>query len=250
MTTLPSVPTVTATATDASAMVDITAASSLPGTTTVLVTAEDGTTTQSYMVSFTLSNDDALEDFSGYADGNALNAAISNATANATVTLVGGAMVLEGKNGADPFFTQVTLDVTDTSLDGIDSFTAEVSYVSGSRENLKIELLDAGGSVLATLNPVLALQNFSGTVMIDVSSITGTLSSVRFTYEAVDFGTISASFDDLTLVEGTMVGNSDATLSDLQVDGMTLDGFSSSTVTYSVNLLDGTTRKCSHELPK
>ena len=140
-----------------------------------------------------------LEDFSGYAGSDALNASISNATANATVTLVGGAMVLEGKNGADPFFTQVTLDVTDTSLDGIDSFTAEVSYVSGSRENLKIELLDAGGSVLATLNPVLALQNFSGTVMIDVSSITGTLSSVRFTYEAVDFGTISASFDDLKL---------------------------------------------------
>lgn len=49
------VPAVTATATDATnATVDITAAAAIPGTTSVLVTAEDGTTTETYTVEFTL----------------------------------------------------------------------------------------------------------------------------------------------------------------------------------------------------
>ena len=49
------VPTVTATATDTGAVItSITAASSIPGTTEVLVTAADGTTTKTYTVSFAI----------------------------------------------------------------------------------------------------------------------------------------------------------------------------------------------------
>ncbi len=48
------VPTVTATATDANATVEVTNAADLPGTTTIDVTAEDGTTTMTYSVEFTL----------------------------------------------------------------------------------------------------------------------------------------------------------------------------------------------------
>jgi hypothetical protein len=46
------VPTTTATPNDPEATVDITPAANLPGTTTVLVTAEDGTTTRTYTVDF------------------------------------------------------------------------------------------------------------------------------------------------------------------------------------------------------
>lgn len=48
------VPTVTATATDAKADPVITAATTLPGTTTIVVTAEDGTTKKTYTVEFTI----------------------------------------------------------------------------------------------------------------------------------------------------------------------------------------------------
>jgi hypothetical protein len=48
------VPTVNATATDANAEVEITPATALPGATTILVTAEDGTTTLTYTVNFTI----------------------------------------------------------------------------------------------------------------------------------------------------------------------------------------------------
>ena len=48
------VPTVTATATDPNATVDIAATDVLPGTTTVTVTAEDGTTVKPYVVNFTV----------------------------------------------------------------------------------------------------------------------------------------------------------------------------------------------------
>ena len=50
------VPTVTATATDINAPVVITPASSLPGKTTVLVTAQDGINTQTYTINFILAN--------------------------------------------------------------------------------------------------------------------------------------------------------------------------------------------------
>ena len=49
------VPTVDALSTDPNASVEITPATALPGTTEVLVTAEDGTTTQTYTISFTVS---------------------------------------------------------------------------------------------------------------------------------------------------------------------------------------------------
>lgn len=48
------VPTVEATANDPNATVVITPAASLPGTTTVTVTAQDGTTTQTYTINFTV----------------------------------------------------------------------------------------------------------------------------------------------------------------------------------------------------
>ena len=48
------VPTVTATATDANASVVITDATALPGSTSVTVTAEDGTTEQVYTINFTV----------------------------------------------------------------------------------------------------------------------------------------------------------------------------------------------------
>lgn len=47
------VPTVTATANESHATISVTPAASLPGTTTIVVTAQDGTTTKTYSITFT-----------------------------------------------------------------------------------------------------------------------------------------------------------------------------------------------------
>lgn len=50
------IPTIAATATDAAATVSVTSPTSLPGNATVTVTAEDGTTTKTYTITFTLAS--------------------------------------------------------------------------------------------------------------------------------------------------------------------------------------------------
>lgn len=56
------VPTVTATPTSANAMVLITDASGLPGSTSILVTAEDGTSTSTYTIAFTVEIESEFDD--------------------------------------------------------------------------------------------------------------------------------------------------------------------------------------------
>ena len=48
------VPTVAATTTDTNASAVVTAATSIPGTTTIVVTAQDGITTTTFSIAFTL----------------------------------------------------------------------------------------------------------------------------------------------------------------------------------------------------
>ncbi|MEM9337980.1 MAG: T9SS type A sorting domain-containing protein [Bacteroidota bacterium] len=161
-----------------------------------------------------------LENFNGFADNAALNAKISNPR-NATVTLSAGAMIFEGNAAGPDFFAQITLDITDTSLDGIDDFTVAASYQSGSNENLLIELIDDFGSTI-TQSSVVGTQSVNGTITIDVSSSTSTLSFVRFTYQSVDGGPTSVSFDDLTLT-GEQGQPQNLTISDVSSTGFTLN---------------------------
>lgn len=61
------VPTVVGTPTQGTASAVVTNAASLPGTTTVLVTAEDGTTTQTYTLNFTVDKENIAEGKTGTA---------------------------------------------------------------------------------------------------------------------------------------------------------------------------------------
>ncbi len=69
------VPTVAATTVDEKATAEVTAAESLPGSTTVVVTAEDGTTTKTYTINFTVANadQDAPEGLAGVAPTSVAN---------------------------------------------------------------------------------------------------------------------------------------------------------------------------------
>ena len=156
-----------------------------------------------------------IQDFEGFADSTALNAVIVNATANTTVTLgatdgVNGskALIFQGNNGISPSFSQFTLPVTNFSLAGVYSVTMSMKFISGSSENLLIELLDAGGTTLAQ-GPQILTQTISNasfaTYTIGVTNVSSTVAGIRFTYVGNDYGTTIVAFDNISV---TMLASS------------------------------------------
>ncbi len=171
------IPTVTATATDSNAEVVITEATELPGTTTVLVTAEDGTTQTTYGVSFTIApNSDAtLSDLK--VDGTTVSS-FDPSTLNYTQEL--------------PFGTTSIPAVTSTATDS----------------NAEVVITEA--------------TELPGTTTVLVTAEDG---STQKTYR----------------INFTIALNTDATLSDLKVDGTTVSSFDPSTLNYTQELPSGTT---------
>jgi len=149
-----------------------------------------------------------IEDFEGFADTAELAAAITDATPNATIELDpmagvdnSAALVATGENGSDPFFTQFTLDTDDFSLAGVDQVSLAGRFLSGSNEDVRVELLDdVGGTIAeADLGSVQALPTDSfATLPIVTDFSSATVFSVRFTLDAVDFGTTSVAIDNIT----------------------------------------------------
>ena len=109
------VPTVTATATSKKANAVVTNASALPGTTTITVTAEDGETTKTYTVNFTVAATASSEK-------ELLNVKIGNRA----VTFEGDAGTLLVSKSADLTQQVITFEVSDL---------ATASIVSGSTQD-------------------------------------------------------------------------------------------------------------------
>ncbi len=166
------IPEVTATSTDVNASIVITAADELPGTTTVLVVAEDGVTQQTYSVEFTLapSGEASLADLQ--VDGVTVEG-FSSGTFDYVINL--------------PLNATVVPTVTATATD----------------DNATIEIVDAA--------------SLPGTTSVLVTAEDGT---TQLTYT----------------VEFILSASDDATLSDLKVDGETIDGFVSALLNYAVEL--------------
>lgn len=173
------VPDVTGITVDAGATVGVTDAESLPGTSTVLVTAEDTETTLSYSVTFTIADPST-------------DASLSDLTVDETT--VSG-------------FTSGTLSYSVELPFG----TTDVPTVSGTTTdpNASIDITDA--------------ESLPGTTSIEVTAEDG---------ETILTYTIAFTIAD---------PSSDASLSNLQVDGVTVSGFVSGTLSYSVELPFGTT---------
>lgn len=152
--------------------------------------------------------DTILENFDTFADSVALNANVSSPTANATVTLgasdgVGGSQSLhfQGANGSTPYYSKFTLDVTPFSLTGLSAVTLQTEFLSGSGENLKVELLDSTQTSIAVGPSILTQSISSGsysTYTIPLNNLTTTITGIRFTYAAQDYGTTSVAFDNIT----------------------------------------------------
>lgn len=152
-----------------------------------------------------------IEDFEGFADSTALNAALLDIKASTTVALnatdgVGGSQALEmtGNNGTAPFFSQARLDVDNFTLTGIDAVTIDVKFVGGSTENMQVGFVNEFGVVITNqdFGPTSGFSTTDyTTISVDTSGTGDTVDALLLSYNSPgDFGTTTVLFDNLSAV--------------------------------------------------
>lgn len=240
------VPTVTATPTDAAASAVVTPAASVPGTTSILVTAADGTTTRTYTVQFVESVELPLDFETGAYTWNNFDGGevtiIDNPQSSGINTSSRVAQMV--KNAGQPWGgSYITLD------DPIDfsvhkTFKMKVFVPNaGDKVLLKVENL-TNGAIAFEKEVATTVGNAWEELTFDYSAIDGQdYQKIVLIFDLGTMGDGSADFtylfDDIELVTAT--ASDDATLSDLQVDGTTVSGFDPATLDYTVELPYGTT---------
>ena len=243
------VPTVTATTTDGSANAVVTAAGSLPGNTTILVTAANGTTTSTYTISFTFPIEFPF-DFTSSVQGFAADggSTVTNGAGNDVLQIVGAANN-DWDNAQVTFSTPVDLsdDANNTLSFTIQSTTAAADEV----HQHGVSFQGGGGSIEAnfqTTGP--GVHNIS----LDFGSGLGSREKMIIFTDTGNFGVQSATggqsgtptgslsgtyiIDNIAL--GANVAGTDATLSDIKVDGTTITGFDAATTSYTYAVPAGT----------
>ena len=258
------VPPVTATTTDIFATKVITAASALPGTTTVVVTAQNGTTISTYTVHFTVAPN--------------TDASLSDIKVNGT-TVTGFASTTLVYNVALPYGTTVVPTVTATTTDGNATKTITAAAALPGTTTIVTTAGDGTTHLTYTINftilPASTIATLSD-LKVNGTTVTG-FSSTTITYAVVlPYGTtvvptVTATTTDANAtkvitpaaalpgtttvvvtaqngtttktytVSFTIAPNVVATLSDIKVNGVTVTGFSPTVITYTVGLPYGTT---------
>ena len=221
-----SAPTVSAVANNSNATVKITQATSTTGTATVTVTAQDGTTKMIYTVQFSVGSEPAP---SGSTISSAMTLNMGDGTNAYKSYLIGTYNTSTSGIATYGGVTNSTLSIKMESSTSISFTTTKaftMSFVAGSTETASFKL--DGTTVKASSG---------NTVSVDVAAGTHTLTkSGAIKMYFLDFADVT------TEPEPEPVLSSDATLSSLSVAGYTLSpAFSSSTLTYSVELAAGTT---------
>jgi len=151
-----------------------------------------------------------IQNFEGFADSAALNAAITYPTANTTITLgtndgVNGskALIFQGNNGASPWYSSFTLPVTSFSLAGVQSVTVATKFISGSTENLIIQLIDSYGNIIdqgpAILTGSIPRTSFTD-YTITITNRSSLIAGIRIAYGAVNYGTTIVAFDNISVL--------------------------------------------------
>ncbi len=181
------VPTVTATTNDAGASVIITPAGGIPGDTTVEVTAANGTTTQTYTVSFGYPIELPF-DFNGSIDGwtTGDGAVISNGAGNDVLQIVGAVNAWD--NASVTFTTPIDLsdDANNTLRFTIQSTTAN----PGEIHQHGVSFQGGGGSLEANFQTV--GQNVKN-VELDFNAGLGSRERLHIFTDTGDLGGIAAS---------------------------------------------------------
>jgi hypothetical protein len=255
------VPVVTAVASDSEATVLITPATEIPGTTTILVTAENGITTKTYSVAFRIISDVAtLEQIA--VDGEAVadfNSEVLvynvNLPLETTVDVPEVTAIATGPN-ADVVITQATelpgqATIVVTAEDGIAELTYNVNFLLVSTDATLSDLLADGTTIPGFDSEVTEYHVFYPVGTTDVPVITAVTNNENATLEitqATEFpgiATVVVTAEDgeteLTYTINLLTGSSDATLADLLVNDVTIEGFDADMLEYFLVYPVGTT---------
>ncbi len=241
------VPTVTATTSDLDASHVVVPATELPGTTTVTVTSANGQVEQDYVINFTVASSittplvaaptpteessNVLSIYSGAytpIDGVNLDANWGESTVQ-TYPLIEGDEVMKMENFTFQGMTHDALDASQMQFIHVDVWTHDAP-------SFQLTPISPGSEQVYELSPTLgewnsfdiALTNFP----CDFSNL------IQFKFDGTDGSTVY--IDNLYYWKAPYDPQNDATLSNLQVNGTSVDGFDSATLEYSVELAEGT----------
>ena len=251
------IPVVGATANDPNATVDITQTVSLPGTAEVLVTAEDGTTTNLYTVNFLYTpNDDAT---------------LLTLTVNDEMIAGFDPLIFDYTNGVVvgdpiPYVDGVTNDVLATVVitqaddvpgdatlvvtaeDGVTVNTYTVSFFYFGND-ATLSDLTVDGVTIPNFDPnITDYQYFveNPDIISVVDGVTNDPEAFLTVTQATEipgdatlYVLAEDSITEMTYTVHFYTSGSDATLMDLTVDGNTIEGFEPGTIYYEYNVNEG-----------
>ena len=239
------VPTVAATTTDTNASAVVTAATSIPGTTTIAITAQDGVTTSTISIAWTLDpkpqtaaptpSQDSADVISVYSDAytsiaTELNPGWGQATQTAEVQI-------DGNN---------TLEYASLNYQGLEYPQTDVSameyvhldYFTNDATALDFFLISADPYIENAYSIPLVTGSWQS-VDIPLSAYTVAELDKVFQFKTEGNGTVW--FDNLYFWKAPAAAGTDISLSALTVDGSSIAGFGALTTSYSVELPAGTT---------
>ena len=240
------VPTVVATTTDTNASAVVTAATSIPGTTTIAVTAQDGVTTNTVSIAWTLAS-----------ANNTSAAAPTPNKAPADVISVYSDAYTSNATDIDPFWGQQTdaseiqidgnntLEYANLNYQGLDYSTTDVSAMEYLHLDYKTDDATALDFFLISQNPTVenayTLSIVTGdwqSIDIPLSVYTANLDRV-LQFKTTGNGTVY--LDNLYFWKAPAAAGTDTSLSALTVDGSSIANFGPLSSSYSVELPAETT---------
>ncbi len=240
------VPTVTATTTDPLANHVVNDATELPGTTEVVVTAQNGTDTQTYSISFTVDNPPAT-----------VTEAAPNPTNNQedVISIYSDSYTNVSGTNLNPYWGQTTQvsfeDIEGNNMMKYDNFNYQGSQLGTTQDLSLMEYVHidvwtedatvilftpisiSTGEHLVSLTPLntetwnsydIPLTDFTGVSMSDIHQL-------KFDGQQGVFPS-TVYLDNIYFWKNPTAAGTDATLSDLRVSGATIDGFSPIVLTY------------------
>ena len=239
------VPTVAAATTDAGASAVVTAASSLPGDTTIAVTAADGVTTSTITVSFTIDptptaaaptpSNDSADVISVYSD------AFTSIVTDTAPAWGQSTVVSQIDVAGDNTLQYAGLNYQGMIYPATDVSTMEylhVDYYTEDATSLQLYLI-AGGEAAYDIS---ATDGITTGQWVGVDIPMSTYASLTLTaanqFKTTGNGTVW--LDNLYFWKAASAAGTVTTLSDLTVDGSTIAGFASTSISYSVELPFGT----------
>ncbi len=251
------VPQITlATTTDPEASSVITQASGIPGDATVVVTSEDGTTTKTYTISFYIGAPTADAPTPPARNAVDVISIFSDAYNNITGANYNPFWQQSGFGTASAAFEPTGSGGTGNTVLAYPNFSYQGiefngTYDISSMEFLHLDIWTVDGVspniVVISSGPEIpnAIPNGDGawqSIDIPVSGITGDLLSViQFKFGGGNGTTQSIYVDNLYFWKAEAATGTDATISDLQVDGSPVAGFTPNSELYSLALPGGTT---------